>query len=228
MLFSSTIAHTILLTIARILAYFPTITFSGYLQAWLEKKMGDDTGEQMGLMSLNPMVHFNILGFIFLLFFGWGWGSRDNLTPQRCAYFPRHRFGYLMCMFARPTAHFILLIAGLCFMIILGGLFYQTPIMTMLHGNPTLITVLREIVMAFLMLNLLSVALYFMMSLFMLFMLRYSDQLRVHTEYADFILLALFIVVWLILAPYIQFILFWLLALVEQSIRFLVLYLFEK
>ncbi len=226
MIFTASTAQLITLTIARIIAYFPTVTFAGYLQAWIEKRMGDDTGERMGLMTLNPAVHFNIIGFIFLLIFGWGWGSRDNLTPQRCSYFPAHRYGYLMCVFARPLAHFILLISGLLVMITLGGMFYQTPLMSLVYGNSTAITVIRQVVMAFLMLNLISVALYFMLSCFMLFMMKYSDQLRTYTQYADFILVGLFIVVWIVMAPFIQTILFWMLALVEKAITFLVLKLF--
>ena len=226
MIFSASTAQLITLTIARVLAYFPTITFAGYLQAWIEKRMGDDTGERMGLMSLNPMVHFSLFGFIFLLLTGWGFGNRDNLTPQRCSYFPTHRYGYLMCTFARPLAHLILLLAGLLLMIVLGGMFYQTPLMSLVYGNSTVITVIRQVVMAFLMLNLISVALYFMLSCFMLFSMKYSDQLRTYTQYADFVLLGLFIIVWIVMAPYIQIILFWMLALVEKAITFLVLKLF--
>ncbi len=216
-------ANLVLLTFARILAYFPTVTFAGYLQAWIEKKMGDDTGERRGLLSLDPAVHFNPIGFIVMLFMGFGWGNRDSLSPQRCAYFPQHRFGYLICMFARPVAHFILLIAALLIMILLGGLFYQTPVMGLIQSNTILITVVRKVIVVFLELNLISVVLYFAWGMFMLGTIKWGDTLRAYTQHADLLFFILFFAFYILFASYLRMILVLMLVGVEAGIKFLFL-----
>ena len=62
--------------IAFVLAYFPTICFSGWLQAFLNKKIGDDTAANEGFMTLDPGVHFDPFGF-FILVFPWQFIGMD-------------------------------------------------------------------------------------------------------------------------------------------------------
>jgi len=51
-----------------------SLTFHEYGHAWSAKKLGDDTAEQMGRLSLNPLVHldpvFTVALPLFFLFFG--------------------------------------------------------------------------------------------------------------------------------------------------------------
>lgn len=58
------------LKIAFLLAYFPTISFSGWLQAFINKRLGDDTAADEGFLTLDPAVHFDPFGF-FILVFPW-------------------------------------------------------------------------------------------------------------------------------------------------------------
>lgn len=71
------------------LAYVLVTTPAGWFRAWVAQKMGDDTPAQMGFLSLNPLDHFDPVGFSFLILsrhiFGFiiGWGkhvpiNRDN------------------------------------------------------------------------------------------------------------------------------------------------------
>jgi hypothetical protein len=54
--------------IAAILAYatgiIATITASGFTQAWITKKYGDNTLEKAGLLSYNPSQHIKPFEFI--------------------------------------------------------------------------------------------------------------------------------------------------------------------
>jgi hypothetical protein len=50
-------------------------TVAGYAQAWMSKKMGDLTPEQLGFLSLDPLEHIDPIGAFCLLFLGIGWGK---------------------------------------------------------------------------------------------------------------------------------------------------------
>ena len=67
-------AEFVIGTITFLLAYLIVITFANVFRAWVAKKMGDDTGEQMGFLTLNPLVHIDPIGIICLVVFYFGWG----------------------------------------------------------------------------------------------------------------------------------------------------------
>lgn len=54
--------------IVYLFAYFPVITLAGFLQAWINAKAGDETAKNFGFLTLDPMVHFSLLGFMVLMF----------------------------------------------------------------------------------------------------------------------------------------------------------------
>lgn len=56
--------------IIYIFAYFPVITLIGFLQAWINSKLDDDTAKNWGFLTLDPTVHFDTYGF-FVLVFPW-------------------------------------------------------------------------------------------------------------------------------------------------------------
>lgn len=66
--------------ITYIIAYFITVPFGGAFRAWVAKKLGDNTGEDLGYLTLNPLAHFDTMGFVMLFlsyvffnnFFAWG------------------------------------------------------------------------------------------------------------------------------------------------------------
>ncbi len=62
------IIQSIQLIIIAFLSYVPTVTLTGWFEAWTSKKCGDDTPEQFGFLTLNPFVHFSVFGFGAMLF----------------------------------------------------------------------------------------------------------------------------------------------------------------
>lgn len=44
-------------------------------------KLGDPTPRLQGRLSLNPLVHIDLAGLAFLLFFGFGWGKPVTFDP---------------------------------------------------------------------------------------------------------------------------------------------------
>jgi len=61
-----------LLTIPGIIFAF---SFKGYFQALVAKRLGDDTPEKNGQLTMNPMAHIDIIGFLCILLLGIGWGK---------------------------------------------------------------------------------------------------------------------------------------------------------
>lgn len=61
------IIQSIQFVIIAFLSYVPTVTLSGWFEAWVSKKCGDDTPEQFGFLTFNPFAHFSVFGFGALL-----------------------------------------------------------------------------------------------------------------------------------------------------------------
>ena len=57
----------------KALAILIVITVMGFSKAYTSYKLGDIAIKNMGKVSLNPKKHFEILGFIIFIFFGYGW-----------------------------------------------------------------------------------------------------------------------------------------------------------
>ncbi len=63
------ILHYIITSLAALVC----ITVMGFTKAYTSYKLGDITIKNMGKVSLNPKKHFEIIGFIMFVFFGYGW-----------------------------------------------------------------------------------------------------------------------------------------------------------
>lgn len=58
------------------------ITFHEFAHAKVADMLGDDTPRKEGRISLNPFAHIDPIGFIMLLFAGFGWGKPVNVNPR--------------------------------------------------------------------------------------------------------------------------------------------------
>ena len=52
------------------------LSFHEFAHAFVAEKLGDNTPRLQGRVTLNPMAHIDPVGFIALLFVGFGWDSR--------------------------------------------------------------------------------------------------------------------------------------------------------
>jgi len=78
---STSIIQSIITLIILLSACACASVTSGYLTAWLLKKMGDSTAEDLGFLSFDIRVHGNLLGFICILLFGLGWKTSVPVNP---------------------------------------------------------------------------------------------------------------------------------------------------
>ncbi len=84
--------------ILLIMAYFISHTINGYIQSYVTSRLGDDTAKDAGLMTLNPLVHIDVFGFLALIFLGIGWLQTVPIDPS--AFTGLHRLFKLFIAFA--------------------------------------------------------------------------------------------------------------------------------
>lgn len=84
--------------------------------AWMAKRFGDTTGEQLGRLSLNPAVHYDLVGTVIFPLIGavlggtmFGWAKPVPVDSRR---FKNIRTGIFWVSFAGPLANIILMIVA--------------------------------------------------------------------------------------------------------------------
>lgn len=68
-------------TVTLIFAYFISTTVVGYAEARVAKWAGDDTPEQYGFLSGNPMAYFSFLGLFVRFLLDLAGGKTFPLIP---------------------------------------------------------------------------------------------------------------------------------------------------
>lgn len=72
--------------LVRMLKFLPGIilglTIHEFSHAYIAKRCGDSTSEEQGRVTLNPFKHIDLLGFIMLLFAGFGWAKPVQFNEQ--------------------------------------------------------------------------------------------------------------------------------------------------
>lgn len=153
------LAETLRSIIAQSLVYFPTIVCAGYGQAWLTKKLGDDTAYELGYMTLNPAVHFDPLGFFFLVFLNYGFGRPIPINPYDI-HAPLQKLKTIALFWVGAAMYFMQSIIGLILMMALGVLFYKSHLVGMSAESSTFLA-LKFILERFLRLNIVLTTLFF-------------------------------------------------------------------
>lgn len=82
-----------------------------YFHAFAAYRLGDPTAKLQGRLTLNPISHIDPLGFILLLFLGFGWAKPTPVNPFN---FSNKRWGSLYVSIAGPLSNFgMAIFAGL-------------------------------------------------------------------------------------------------------------------
>ncbi|PIP51253.1 site-2 protease family protein [Candidatus Berkelbacteria bacterium CG_4_10_14_0_8_um_filter_35_9_33_8] len=69
-----------------IIALLIGLTIHEASHAITANRLGDDTAKLMGRTSLNPLVHLDLLGTLFLFMVGFGWGKPVLVNPNKFKY----------------------------------------------------------------------------------------------------------------------------------------------
>ncbi len=81
------------------------ICFHEFAHAWMAYKCGDPTPKQQNRITINPASHIDPIGFIALIFVGFGWGRPVMIDPGN---FRRPRRDELLVALAGVTVNLIL------------------------------------------------------------------------------------------------------------------------
>lgn len=87
------------------------ITFHEFAHAIVADKLGDDTPRSEGRISLNPLTHIDPIGFVMLLFAGFGWGKPVHVNPRNYNRTMSMDKADAIVSVAGPAMNFILAIA---------------------------------------------------------------------------------------------------------------------
>ncbi|MDL2273473.1 site-2 protease family protein [Oscillospiraceae bacterium OttesenSCG-928-G22] len=88
------------------------ITVHEFSHGWAAYKLGDDTAKNMGRLSLNPIRHMDLIGFLMMVLVGFGWAKPVPVNPGR---FENPKRDMAITALAGPLSNFIL--AFLCLII---------------------------------------------------------------------------------------------------------------
>lgn len=69
--------------------------------------LGDDTAKRSGRLTLNPLKHMDLVGFIFLLIFRFGWAKPVPINPSN---FKNRKRDTVLVSLAGPFSNFIMAI----------------------------------------------------------------------------------------------------------------------
>ena len=127
-----------LLFIIYLSSLLVAITVHEFSHAWAADYLGDPTPRLQGRLKLNPLVHIDTMGMIFLLLLGFGWGKPVQFDPYNLKD-PRRDAAWISI--AGPSSNFILaiilalllkllIILQLNFLTIIGGLIF-VPVIRM-------------------------------------------------------------------------------------------------
>ena len=93
----------------QFLLLIPIILFSLSVHesahAYVAHKLGDDTARNFGRITLNPAKHFDPVGFLFLLLFGFGWAKP---VPVNTRNMKNGRWGFVATSIAGPLSNILL------------------------------------------------------------------------------------------------------------------------
>ncbi len=84
---------------------FLALSFHETAHGYVAYRLGDPTARQMGRLTLNPLKHVDILGFICMLLVGFGWAKP---VPVNTRYFKKPRRDMALTGAAGPISNLLL------------------------------------------------------------------------------------------------------------------------
>jgi Zn-dependent protease len=125
--------------VSRLIAIIISLAFHEWAHAYAAYKLGDPTARNLGRMTINPLAHIDIIGFLALLIVRFGWAKPVPINPRN---FKKPRRDEIIVSVAGVCTNlllaFIALGIGIAFGVLLvydGYLFSDGKFMGMLVSN---------------------------------------------------------------------------------------------
>ena len=84
------------------------ITFHEFAHAFAADRLGDTTPRNQGRLSLNPIAHLDLMGFVLMMFAHIGWGKPVQVNPSNFNSNKSRAFCETMVSLAGPLMNFVL------------------------------------------------------------------------------------------------------------------------
>ncbi len=89
-----------------------SLTIHEYAHGFIAYKLGDPTAKDSGRLTLNPLAHIDIIGFIMMLILRFGWARPVPVNPL---YFKKPKKGMMLTALAGPLSNLILAVISTFF-----------------------------------------------------------------------------------------------------------------
>ena len=86
-----------------------SLTIHEYAHALVAYRLGDDTAKNQGRLSLNPLVHLDLLGTLLLFIVHFGWAKPVPVNPRN---FKNPKKDMLLVALAGPVSNILTAIVG--------------------------------------------------------------------------------------------------------------------
>lgn len=100
----------ILMKIITIPAILIAFVAQGYARAKVADKLGDKTPKFNGRLTLNPLAHIDLIGFVMIIIAGFGWTKPVEINPSA---FKRGYKDEIKVTLAGPLANLIVAFVGM-------------------------------------------------------------------------------------------------------------------
>lgn len=112
----------ILMKIITIPAILIAFVAQGYARAKVADNLGDKTPKFNGRLTLNPLAHIDLIGFIMIIIAGFGWTKPVEINPSA---FKRGYKDEIKVTLAGPLANLIVAFVGMFIFQIWGNMAYK-------------------------------------------------------------------------------------------------------
>ena len=113
--------NQILMKIITIPAILIAFVAQGYARAKVADKLGDKTPKFNGRLTLNPLAHIDLIGFVMIIIAGFGWTKPVEINPSA---FKRGYKDEIKVTIAGPLANLIVALIGMIIFQIWGNMAY--------------------------------------------------------------------------------------------------------
>jgi len=94
-----------LIFLVIILAFLVSLSVHEMCHAWAAYLQGDNTAKRLGRLTLNPLAHIDVWGFLALITVGFGWGKPVPFNPYNLR---NPRFGPVLVAGAGPFSNLVM------------------------------------------------------------------------------------------------------------------------
>ncbi|MDE7294728.1 MAG: site-2 protease family protein [Oscillospiraceae bacterium] len=106
----------------HLLVLFTAVPVHEFAHAFVASKLGDDTPERQGRVTLNPFAHLSLWGSLMLVVAGFGWGKPVSVNPGN---FKKPKRDMMLSSLAGPVSNFIMAFLSMiiCKLLIYAGVY---------------------------------------------------------------------------------------------------------